>query len=284
MTCEVVEAHVGNTNVAVVDCPGFNDTYRSSIEIVEEIARILCAQSVLGKSLRLKGVIYLHSLEKLKMEHSDIDALRTFRELVGEAALPHVTLVTTKWGKFQSGERGVAYKREAELHEKFWSSMAEKGAQVDRFDGDTASAQGIISQLIQMNEVTLALQHDLLVEEKKLKETSVGASLSSFLESDEADIRRELQELSAKIRAEKNVTKRRVAQSNQESIETKHAHVLADKTQLESKVGVRMKETIAKHKKVGKYKLGSPELRLFCKILGFGLTTVMPLAMSCSIM
>jgi len=89
------------TKVAVVDCPGFNDTYRSSTEILEEIARILCAQSILNKSLRLKGILYLHSLEKTRMEGSDMDALRTFQELVGEAALPHVVLVSTMWGNFQ---------------------------------------------------------------------------------------------------------------------------------------------------------------------------------------
>ena len=285
LTCKVVEAQIGNTKVAVVDCPGFNDTYRSSTEILEEIARILCAQSALGRHLRLKGVIYLHSLEKSKMEHGDMYALRIFRELVGEEALPHVALVTTKWGNFSRAESPTALEREAELIDKFWRAMMDKGAQVNRFDGDTASAQGIVSQLIEKEEVTLALQHELIAEEKKLKETFAGASLASSMERDAADIRRELQELSARIQAEKNKTKRIVAEKNHKIVEAKNDRIVADKAQMEAKVGVRMRDTIAKHRRDERYKWGGKELKLFCKVLGFGLTTILPLVVTpCSIM
>lgn len=282
MICKVVEAHIGKTKVAVVDCPGFNDTYKSPTEILEEIARILCTQAVLAKTLRLKGVLYLHSLEKTKMEGSDMDALRTFQELVGEAAMSNVVLVSTKWGKFRPEERSIAFNREAELRDKFWKGLIGKGAQAVRFDGDTASAQGLVSQLITMDEVTLALQHELVTEEKKLNETSAGASIAPYLDRHEDDIRRELKELSAQVLAEKNKTKRAVAQYNQEIAEAKRARVRLDKTHLETRVGVHTRKTVAKYKAAEGHDWRA-DVKLFCTVLGFGLTTVMPLV-ACSIM
>lgn len=269
------------TKVAVVDCPGFNDTYRSSTEILEEIARILCAQSILNKSLRLKGILYLHSLEKTRMEGSDMDALQTFQELVGEAALPHVVLVSTMWGNFQHSERITAFKREAELRDKFWKSMIAKGSQVDRFDGNTASAQGLVSWLIKKKETVLALQHELISEDRTLNKTSAGASIAPYLDRDEDEIRRELKELTAQIRAEKNKSLRAAAQYDKDILEARNARVLLNKVQLGSRVGVDTKGAVDKYQKSHNWR---GDLQLFCSVLGFGLTTVLPMAGACSLM
>ena len=280
LTCKVVSAHIGDTRVAVVDCPGFNDTYRSPTEILQEIARILCTQSVLSKSLRLKGILYLHSLEKTRMEGSDVDALRTFQELVGEAALPHVVLVSTMWGKFR-GQKNVAFNREAELRDKFWKTMIGKGSQVDRFDGDTASAQGLVSQLIKKDDVVLALQDELISGEKELNQTSAGASLAPYQERDENEIRRELKELSAQIEAEKNKSLRAAIQYDKAIAEAKNARILSNKTQLQSRVGVDTKKTLANYQRGHNWR---GDLQLFCSVLGFGLTTVLPMAGACVVM
>lgn len=283
MTCKVVTAHLGDTKVAVVDCPGFNDTYRSPTEILKEIAGILCTQSILNKSLRLKGILYLHSLEKSKMEGSDVDVLRMFQELVGEAALPHVVFVSTMWGKFQPDEKVTAFNREAELRDKFWKSMIGKGSQVDRFDGDTASAQGLISQVIKKEDVVLAIQHELLTDEKKLNQTSAGALVVPYLDRDEDEIRRELKELSAQIQAENNKALRAAIQHDKAIADARNARTLLNKAQLDTRVGVDTRKTLADYKKSHNWR---GDLQLFCSVLGFGLTTVLPLtgAAACLVM
>ena len=279
----MVEADLGNTKVAVVDCPGFNDTYRSPIEILEEISRILCTQSALGKTLKLKGIIYLHSLEKEKAEGSDVDAFRTLRELVGDSVLPHVCLVTTKWGKFRAHNRSIALKREAQLREIFWAEMIEKGAQMGRFEGgDTASAQGIVAQLIKMEEVTLAIQHELVTQGKRLHQTSAGAFLGPFLDREEAEIKRQLSELAAQIQAEKNKTKRVITMAKQQAAETHQARVVADRVHLDSQVGRQAFAAVTEQKKqLKKYKWRN-DLQLFCNVLGVGMAVVSVAA--CSVM
>ncbi len=210
-----------------------------------------------------------------------MDALRTFQELVGEAALPHVIFVSTMWGRFRPEERSTAFRREAELRDKFWKGLVGKGSQVDRFDGDTASAQGLVSQLIRMKDVALTLQQELLTDGKTLNKTSAGAFVAPDLDRDEDELRRELRELSAQIKEEKNKTMRAAAQHDKEMKEARHARVVMDKKQLASRVGVDMKSNLDKYRKGHNWR---GDLQLFCSVLGFGLSTVLPMVGACSIM
>lgn len=216
------------------------------------------------------------------MEGSDIEALRTFQELVGEAALPHVVFVSTMWGNFRPEERNTAFKRESELRDKFWKGLVGKGSQVARFDGNTASAQGLVSQLIRMkNDVVLALQQELLIDGKKLNDTSAGAFLAPYLDRDEDEVRRDLKELSTQIKEEKNKTVRAAAQQDIGRTEARNARVLMNKKQLESRVGVDTKINLARYRKSHNWR---GDLQLFCSVLGFGMTTVLPMMGACSIM
>jgi len=212
-----------------------------------------------------------------------VDVLRMFQELVGEAALPHVVFVSTMWGKFQPDEKFTAFNREAELRDKFWKSMIGKGSQVDRFDGDTASAQGLISQVIKKEDVVLAIQHELLTDEKKLNQTSAGALVAPYLDRDEDEIRRELKELSAQIQAENNKALRAAIQHDKAIADARNARTLLNKAQLDTRVGVDTRKTLADYKKSHNWR---GDLQLFCSVLGFGLTTVLPLtgAAACLVM
>lgn len=91
-----LEAQVGSTGFAIVDCPGFNNTYRSSTKILEEISKVFCIQSVLSKNLKLRGILHFHGIDNSRTEGLDLEALNTLQKVVGDAAFPNVVLVTTK--------------------------------------------------------------------------------------------------------------------------------------------------------------------------------------------
>ena len=133
-TCQIVQTKIGRTNVAVVDCPGFNDTTRSDTEVLGEIAKVLSSQYLFLKKLRLRGILYLRDITKTRMEGSDVKTLNLFSRLVGKEAFPHVVFVTTMWGRLDAEGQKTAYKREKELKGDFWREMILEGSYVQRFE------------------------------------------------------------------------------------------------------------------------------------------------------
>lgn len=272
---------VGSTAFAIVDCPGFNDTYRSSTEILEEISKVFCTQSVLSQNLELRGILYLHGIDKSRMEGSDIEALNTLQKIVGNAAFPNVVLVTTKWGNVPT-KTGI--QRESELREIYWKRMIEKGSCMARFHGDGPSAQGIVSQLIKKPRISTTLQHELLNENKTLQETSAGEFLALEVQAREARLKKELLELAKNMREEKNETRKIVLQSDKDRVEAEKVRVLSDKQRLGGKVGVETKtavglvKTTTRAKGKGKAATYMTTLQTFCSVMGFGMTVLVPLA------
>ena len=59
----------------------------------------------------------------------------------------NVVLVTTMWDK----NFGKAEQREKELHESYWKSMLDRGAQTDRFDDKETTALRIVNRLLGSN-------------------------------------------------------------------------------------------------------------------------------------
>lgn len=302
--CQVVSVQVGSTGFAIVDCPGFNDTYRSSTDILQEISKVFCAQSVLSDNLKLKGILYLHGIDNSRMEGSHLEALTTLEKIVGDVAFPNVVLVTTKWENIPIS---TGMKRESDLREIFWKRMIEKGSSMARFDGDGPSAQGIVSQLLKKPRVSTALQHELLNENKTLLETSAGGFLALGVQARYEYLKKDLLELSKKMSEEKNGTRRIVLQYDKDRVEAEKACILSDKKKLDSRVGVETKSAVeavkarrrsmkakgkfetksaveavkAKRgsmKATGKFETYKSSIQTFCSVLGFGMTVVVPLA------
>ncbi|KAH8656042.1 P-loop containing nucleoside triphosphate hydrolase protein [Tricladium varicosporioides] len=182
-TCQVIQTRIGRTNVAVVDCPGFNDTKRSDTEILQEIAKVLSTQYLLAKKLRLRGILFLRDITSDRMEGSDVRTLDLFTRLVGKNAFPHVVFVTTKWGRLDAEGKKAGYRKERELKNDFWREVILDGATATRFHGSRDSAEGIISQLVGDAEpITLQIQQELIDREMELAATRAGAMLAPEVE------------------------------------------------------------------------------------------------------
>jgi GTP-binding protein EngB required for normal cell division len=282
-TCQVVGTRIGKTNVAVVDCPGFNDTTRSDTEILNEIAKVLSSQYLLSKKLRLRAILYLRDITKMKMEGSDVRTLNLFSRLVGKNAFPHVVFVTTMWGKLDENGLKHAYKREMELKEKFWREMILEGSTVQRFDGTRASAEGIVSQLVGVaNPVVLQIQHELIDREMALAATAAGAVLVPEVEEKLGDSKSKLQRFRDRLAREKNGTVQKRVMLDIQQAEKERDQAQVDQNRLQEKVGVDMK---AKVRRAGDWQ---DALRTICAVVGVSVTiiaSVLPLAgVSCALM
>jgi GTP-binding protein EngB required for normal cell division len=266
-TCQLVQTRIGRTNVAVVDCPGFNDTRRSDTEILAEIAKVLSSQYLQSKKLQLRGILYLRDISKTRMEGSDIKTLKLFTRLVGRKAFPHVVLVTTMWSRLGPNGQSLGERKEMELKEDFWKEMILDGSYVQRFAGTKDSAEGIISQLIGDEEpVVLQIQRQLIDEERRLAATSAGSLLAPIVAERLEDNENKIQRYRERLEGESNGTIQRSVRLEIEKAEKEKAEAESDKNTLKEKVGADLKT------KIREAVTWQDAIRTLCSVVGVSLS------------
>jgi hypothetical protein len=105
-----------------------------------------------------------------------------FTKLCGDEALKHVILVTTMWTRVKGD---IAERRDAELQEKYWSPMLERGSQSQRFNDTFNSAWDIVDSISKHtgdSRHTLLLQEELVDLHRRLSETQAGMALYDGLQ------------------------------------------------------------------------------------------------------
>jgi len=264
-TCQMVKTWVGNTDVTVVDCPGFDDTSRSDVEIFEEIANLLATQYILG--LKLKGIVYLHRITDNRMQGSARKNLELFSRLVGDAALSNVVLVTTMWGNVQ--DEYEANRRDNELRSEYWCDMIDKGSSATRFHGSKASAEAILAQLLAKKDVVLKVQHELVDQDMRLNETSAGAFLEPGVEAEAREFMKRIQELEERLETETNTNSILNYQLSKSKAEVGEEQRRLDKETLGSKPGRNMKNKLQTESR------WKSTVQVLATVLGVGVTIVM---------
>ncbi|KAF8891140.1 hypothetical protein CPB84DRAFT_1939392 [Gymnopilus junonius] len=166
---------VHKDRIVLLDTPGFDDTAKSDLEVLQIIADWLVESYKIG--VHLAGILYLHRITDNRMAGSPYRNLKMFGDLCGNKAARGVVLVTTMWDKLKTKEIGES--READLKKNFWADLIASQASVDRFENTLESARGIIDRLIvdRKEGVTLLLQEEIVDLERTLKETKAGQAL-----------------------------------------------------------------------------------------------------------
>lgn len=227
--------------VRLIDTPGFDDSTRSEIDILSEIALWLNMAYTASPRLLLSGLIYLHPINEPKMQGSAKRNLNMFRLLCGDANLNSVVLATTMWEKVTTldGE-----KRERELvgTQMFWGSMLDQGSQVLRHQNNTESAFRIIDLIIDSRKtVILDIQKQMVDAHQTLEQTSAGQEQMSGLLKDkkkaEQRLRRNEDEL-AEVLRKQDAEEAALLQAEQERykrlIEERKASIAALKMDMEA--------------------------------------------------
>ena len=155
----------------LVDTPGFDDTYRTDTQVLEDLANWLHASY--QAQVRLAGVVYLHRICDPRVTGSAMKSLRMFKKLCGDAGLGSVVLATTWWSSL-TAEKGAANEKELMAKSQFWKNMIQKGSAVCRQDRDAESAAEILTYIMDLRRpVTLEIQMEM-ASGKALNETAAG--------------------------------------------------------------------------------------------------------------
>ncbi|CAG8261014.1 unnamed protein product [Penicillium salamii] len=183
--------HYKGHNVNLIDTPGFDDTHKSETEVLANIAKWL--EDSFRNHEKLNGVIYLHSINKPRMEGSALRNLRLFRRLCGENPLKNVVLATTFWGAVNE-QTGASREEELRQRPEFWGNMVDHGSRMMRVT-DRASTLEIVDYLMPMTGVPLEIQKEMVDQDKPLIETAAGQHMNKELHRREELHREELQKI-----------------------------------------------------------------------------------------
>ncbi len=260
-----METYIGETKVAVVDCPGFDDSERSDTEILSIISELLTAQYHIG--MKLWGIIFLQRITDVRFQGSAQGILSIFRQLVGDHALGNVVLVTTQWSRLTEKDTQAALAREQQLRGQYWRDMLDKNSMTMRFEDSKASAESIIALLIGRNHVVLQLQKELVEQRKALGKTNAGLLLQPKVERELKADKEEVKRLKSELQGVVNNTRRLRLQREIAEAEEKIAKGQSDEARLGKKVG---DDLIRKLKTVDWVK----GLRIALSVLGFAVTIV----------
>ncbi|KAF5351032.1 hypothetical protein D9756_008415 [Leucocoprinus leucothites] len=193
----------GNTNLVLVDTPGFDDTYKSDLEILKTIARWLndVAQTKDSRARgretrrRISGILYMHRITDIRMTGSIMKNFEMFQKLCGNDFFNRIILTTTMWPNEHYGFDGLQElerefeAREQDLKETYWKFMTASGSKVRRFTGTPHSAQRIINEIViserdsqeQFYVKIVQIQREMAYESKPVPGTQAGKHLHGVL-------------------------------------------------------------------------------------------------------
>lgn len=122
----------------------------------------------------LTGIVYVHPMNRNRMDGTQTNSLRLFENLCGDN-MSGVTIVSSMWDLVA---KEVGIKREVELKDIYWKQYMDRGCTTSRFDNTPKSAHSIVEAMVTSPGITLRLQQEIVDEGKALRETRAGASIS----------------------------------------------------------------------------------------------------------
>ena len=205
--------------LVLVDTPGFDDTHKSDVEILQMISDwlkktyffpliLVSFSSQEGcifitrykKSIKLAGIVYLHKITDNRMAGAPHRNLRMFGQLCGDQGVKKVILVTTMWDKVKIS---TGAQREHDLRLNYWRGMMDNGASVARFRNSPQTAWKIIDIIVQESTTDVLLLQEELVDLKlRLNETKAGIMLYSNLQELLLEQQRTIQLIAQQARGE----------------------------------------------------------------------------------
>jgi hypothetical protein len=170
--------------VTLIDTPGFDDAYRTDVDILHCIASYLA--DVHGRGRLLDGLILLHPATLIRMTGSEKDRTELIQEILGVDAYKRVAIASTMWENLVDGPKRQAEEREEQRKREggIWHAMIERGATVFRHENNPASAHNIIRHLADKfagNPVALQIQTELVDNWGRVAKTSAGKEMDRQL-------------------------------------------------------------------------------------------------------
>lgn len=163
----------------MIDTPGFDDTYRTDADVLQDVAT--CLNMTYEANMKLTGLVYLHRIIDPRMTHGGMRNLAMFRKLCGSDPMKNVILATTFWGEVNPT---LAKNRENELRTNpdYWAEMIDEGARMAQFENTKESALKIVLDLMPKGKISLDIQKQMCDQGLPLASTHAGVALNAELE------------------------------------------------------------------------------------------------------
>lgn len=174
----LVEMEYDGKTLVLIDTPGFDDTFRTDADVLQDVAEVL--NLTYSQNAKLSGIIYLHRIIDPRMTHGGMRNLAMFRKLCGTNPMQNVILATTFWDQVDPAQAQLRL-NELQTTPEFWKDMLDDGAQVGRFDNNQVSALSLVSQLMHRGRVDLQIQVEMSEHGKPLDQTQAGIALHDEL-------------------------------------------------------------------------------------------------------
>ncbi|KAG6335339.1 hypothetical protein ID866_3750 [Astraeus odoratus] len=185
---------VGGSNVVLVDTPGFDDTKKSDLEILQSISDWLT--KTYKKEALLSGLLYFHRITDNRMAGTPLKNLRVFQKLCGNKAMSQIVLTTTMWDEV---DEEVGIERLTELQGNYWKGMIARGSTTFRYWNTPESARTLLWQLVDRKRREVRLQKEIGDKDMELAETDAAQELQSRLDQAAATQRQVLERIRAQL-------------------------------------------------------------------------------------
>lgn len=182
--------HKGRT-IHLIDTPGINDTARTELDVLKEIAFWLSAAHDNG--IQLNGIVYLHSIAVPKWAASCAKATTLLKAICGPQNYASIVLATTHWSSVPT-EVGNKRHKELDESENMWGSLRKGGAELQYHSSGKLSAMKIINHLMARPKCTMAIQRELNSPGLKLSETEAGQEIVELWGEQLSVLEREIRE------------------------------------------------------------------------------------------
>ncbi|KAF3802372.1 hypothetical protein GCG54_00003835 [Colletotrichum gloeosporioides] len=204
--------HWNGRRIFLIDTPGFNDTARPEVEILEALASSLAASYANG--VRIHGVLMLQPVSENRILRciEMVEAVCGFASSSWPSRCENLAIVTTMWpsstGNGGEEQKTVLEGRHRELctQEMFFGRLVSRGATAFRYN-ETGSqdpteqmraARNIIAHLVRRSDMhpldVLQLQREIVIEGKTLGQTAAGRFVAAGLDKSQQAYQRGLQQ------------------------------------------------------------------------------------------
>lgn len=197
---------------ALVDTPGFDDSYRSNQEIVEEILQWLAKEY--RSNVQLAAVIYVHSIMNPRMQGVARQNLRMFQKLVGTDGMGNVILATSFWDQVDPA-KGEERELSLRTSPEFFGNMIKKGATCVRLQGREQNLL-LLDQVSNLQTVVLQCQKEMVDQGLSSEHTEAAKITVVDTAAIEAEKKKHEAEMRAiRERAERQAAEQRKAQEKE---------------------------------------------------------------------
>lgn len=181
--------------VHLIDTPGFDDTNRPDVEILQEIVYWL--SSAYDNGFFLDGILYLYNIASPRFDQNQRRSLEILKALVGRQNYKCIYLASTFWSEAKElGEATLerSYRAYQQLIENYWKDLIDGGASfmpapppgtVGVWD-EHAWSTGMINHFINKgSKHVLQIQTEMRLPDSKLSSTTAAKVAGELWRLDE---------------------------------------------------------------------------------------------------